>query len=809
MCATTFIYGLQRLFYGPLRQIEIEQLTDKAWYAVLDTLLAMPSLSHDVSGWMLAIFVLLLAGKVWGWIGEGRVDILEQQPPQNPRLFHARLSSSLVVSVIFDACMLQYCIKTVRDNPRPGMMVIFTFEFAILTIFSLFSFSRYILALVEMRILKQQTEQKIEERKAEIRAERERIQQEMPEAGNGNTIASGGLPSEEDVDENEIDVPGWEEKRRWLFGLELATGWYSVSPVSLLVSLIHFPDFIKLIIYSIFFAISLTFMGLPMHIMRDVYLTFSAFAKRIQDYSNYRRATQNMNDRYSDATAQELSNDNTCIVCRETMAPWEQPGDANVRGSRQMNEGLRAKKLPCGHILHLRCLKAWLERQQACPTCRRPVISNQPSNLAAIPGQPRIEGADAGAHPGGDNGQLDNAAHGAGQPARRAGNGLRMLNLGPLRIGVYNGPANQLDEAVNQRLNPRGQGRRSGENSIPATVLGTQSTQIQLMQVEERLVHQARTLAIEQTQLQHVRALEAELSRLRTLYDRNQQGRDQPPQPMAVGMPGLHMPVPTPFGGGGGGITLPQALQPLPGQVPLGAGHPSLPHGVTLPAGWTVTPLHQIGGAPQQQHPAAAFQGPFASGSSTRGSQHVSGAAGTAFASSSPVPAPVVPVDTQQAQAPTVAIAQDTAGGSPTLPAQARSPAEAVSPAVTLSNTGLRSISSEAMLPPPSTPSSIPEQAEPSDQNVAAATIAPPSDETASPQAAESRADGEMASTSTSNTPSGWSFGDINTSGDVASSVPDVDGSAPESETAEAAASSRDKGKGRAATVEEAQDAEG
>ena len=183
----------------------------------------MPSLSHDVSAFMLAIFVLLLAAKVWGWIGEGRVDILEQQPPQNPRTFHARLSSSLIVSVIFDACMLQYCIKTVRDNPRPGMMVIFTFEFAILTIFSLFTLSRYILALVEARILKQQTEQKIEERRAEIRAEREQLEQETADGE-----ASAALPSEDDIDENEIDVPGWEEKRRWLFGLELATGVYYV-----------------------------------------------------------------------------------------------------------------------------------------------------------------------------------------------------------------------------------------------------------------------------------------------------------------------------------------------------------------------------------------------------------------------------------------------------------------------------------------------------------------------------------------------------------------------------------------------------
>ncbi len=69
LACSTF-YALQRILYGPLRPIEIEQLSEKAWYAVLDTLLAMPSFREDVGGWLLCMFVLLLAGKVWGWIGE-------------------------------------------------------------------------------------------------------------------------------------------------------------------------------------------------------------------------------------------------------------------------------------------------------------------------------------------------------------------------------------------------------------------------------------------------------------------------------------------------------------------------------------------------------------------------------------------------------------------------------------------------------------------------------------------------------------------------------------------------------------------
>ncbi|KAL0363888.1 UNVERIFIED_CONTAM: ERAD-associated E3 ubiquitin-protein ligase HRD1B [Sesamum angustifolium] len=63
-----------------------------------------------------------------------------------------------------------------------------------------------------------------------------------------------------------------------------------------------------------------------------------------------------MNDRFPDATPEELNaSDATCIICREEMTV--------------------AKKLSCGHLFHVHCLRSWLERQNTCPTCRALVIS--------------------------------------------------------------------------------------------------------------------------------------------------------------------------------------------------------------------------------------------------------------------------------------------------------------------------------------------------------------------------------------------------------------------------------------------------
>lgn len=214
--------GLQRLFYGPLRPIEVEQLYEKAWFAITETCLAMTIFREEVGGWFLVMFVCLLIGKVWGWIGEGRVEILEQQPPSNPRLFHARLSVSLIISTIFDIFMLRYSIDTVLLHARPNMMVMFAFEFAVLTITSISTAARYTISVCEAAVIKNQ----IKDRRAQIMRDRVSAQPQDPTA-DGLSYSGAHFretATDDDIDSLDIDVPGWEEKGRWLFYLDLTTG---------------------------------------------------------------------------------------------------------------------------------------------------------------------------------------------------------------------------------------------------------------------------------------------------------------------------------------------------------------------------------------------------------------------------------------------------------------------------------------------------------------------------------------------------------------------------------------------------------
>lgn len=119
-------------------------------------------------------------------------------------------------------------------------------------------------------------------------------------------------------------------------------------------------DLLHLSMYLCFFMVIFVNYGVPLHLIRELYETFRNFKIRIADYIRYRKITSNMNDRFPDASPEELNaSDATCIICREEMTT--------------------AKKLRCGHLFHVHCLRSWLERQNTCPTCRALVVPDRKS----------------------------------------------------------------------------------------------------------------------------------------------------------------------------------------------------------------------------------------------------------------------------------------------------------------------------------------------------------------------------------------------------------------------------------------------
>ncbi|KAF4676861.1 E3 ubiquitin-protein ligase hrd1 [Perkinsus chesapeaki] len=103
---------------------------------------------------------------------------------------------------------------------------------------------------------------------------------------------------------------------------------------------------------------------LPFYAIADILQIAKQLITRLYSLRKYRAITANMEERFPDATKEELEQQDTCIICRDKL--WE--------GS---------KKLPCGHVFHIDCLKSWLVMQQVCPTCRAEIPTNMPPRNAA------------------------------------------------------------------------------------------------------------------------------------------------------------------------------------------------------------------------------------------------------------------------------------------------------------------------------------------------------------------------------------------------------------------------------------------
>lgn len=384
--------------------------------------------------------------------------------------------------------------------------------------------------------------------------------------------------------------------------------------------------------------ILMAFYGIPIHIMRDLFMTVRSFIKRVNDFVKYRNATRDMNARYPDATAEELGRENTCIVCREEMRPWVQPGQ--VPAGQRVDERQRPKKLPCGHVLHFSCLRSWLERQQVCPTCRRPVLAeatpaNNQQNNQANQGQQNQQNQQNQLNPQNFQqmnnlfGQMNNnqprpgmpqAQQGQqapqdGQQNRPAGN-MRVFNFGPIRIALGNlrvpdqqpqGNANNIDNnnqvianlaqqlAQNpaQLQNPRQlQGQVAPSfpalNGLPPPSLHTlHPTDIQsdILRLQQNIIDSLRQLNTQHDQLEYVHALLGELNRLQQVSG-------------VAAANGQELPLIAP-------LNPPLGLAPIAPQAYFSNGpvlrqnDPGLPAGLVLPDGWTLRPLAQ---APQIVH---------------------------------------------------------------------------------------------------------------------------------------------------------------------------------------------------------------
>ena len=94
--------------------------------------------------------------------------------------------------------------------------------------------------------------------------------------------------------------------------------------------------------------------GLQSYFYNSLKIAFliNSFEFHIFNYKNWNKLMPALNSKLPNATQEDLSNENICVICRLEMTPGE------------------AKKLPCGHCYHLSCLQQWITQKMKCPLCQ-------------------------------------------------------------------------------------------------------------------------------------------------------------------------------------------------------------------------------------------------------------------------------------------------------------------------------------------------------------------------------------------------------------------------------------------------------
>jgi E3 ubiquitin-protein ligase synoviolin len=112
--------------------------------------------------------------------------------------------------------------------------------------------------------------------------------------------------------------------------------------------LIFYTDIIHLssllVLYIIFIVVTSIHYKVPLNVFRSSVSILEKLIKKIKSYTRYTKICKEL-ERVPD-----VRDEGECPICTDNMEV--------------------SKKLRCGHIFHLECLKQWCERQPFCPICK-------------------------------------------------------------------------------------------------------------------------------------------------------------------------------------------------------------------------------------------------------------------------------------------------------------------------------------------------------------------------------------------------------------------------------------------------------
>jgi E3 ubiquitin-protein ligase synoviolin len=138
---------LKKLFFGSLRDTEMEILIEKCKYSIIETCFALTIFRNELSLFVIILFGFLLFIKVFHWLIRSRIDYLEQIIPV-PMSTHIRIQILLLLLITIDVFVSYRCIQSTLQLGK-SVLILFGFEFVVLSISSINYSIRYLMLVID------------------------------------------------------------------------------------------------------------------------------------------------------------------------------------------------------------------------------------------------------------------------------------------------------------------------------------------------------------------------------------------------------------------------------------------------------------------------------------------------------------------------------------------------------------------------------------------------------------------------------------------------------------------------------------
>ncbi|XDT03245.1 Zinc finger RING-type profile [Nakaseomyces glabratus] len=347
---------LTSMLFGELRIIEHEHIFERLPFAVINTIFMFSTFNEKYFFTLATCALVLLYMKVFHWILRDRLDLLLQGINEDTRwkdLLVNRYICNLLLLVVIDSYVISFCVSTAYNIASS----IFTAgtnsivlgggspltQRALIYIMQAMEFTNLIIDLVNL-ILNTGLQF------YEFHLSR-KFSQNNPTF---NSISAEDADTESEDGDSQFN--GLEGKFMYEKLIDVVTRF--------LQTLVH--------------VVMAMVLNLPLMLVKDIFVDVWVLYMNSKSLLAIWKNSKQLDTKLPTMTSDDLNNDpnfdNVCIVCMDELVS-ENP-------HHHQSDGKKPKKLPCGHVLHLSCLKNWMERSQTCPICRLPVFDENGEILA-------------------------------------------------------------------------------------------------------------------------------------------------------------------------------------------------------------------------------------------------------------------------------------------------------------------------------------------------------------------------------------------------------------------------------------------